>query len=298
MVKLKRLLENANKDALDLQPWPDYFNSKTREFRTVLKFHDFGTPGSVLEIGCGNAFTSVILSGIGKRVVAFDLPEKNISTHSIGIGSAKELVRRLRAGNVLIVGGSSEKMPFADNSFDLIYSAYALHYMRDKGKALSEMRRSLSEDGTVILVLPNFMGRVLAPFIKMVYIIRRLISDRNITGQSEIASGAAQNKKSIKRVFNAISLKPDGAYRSFNEELLKHMPGAWKALIEKNGFRITGVFSTDLFPFSLINVRLSRNNIIQQAIHKANDALCGLPILRYLGASIVFVLRKDKQCSN
>ena len=48
--------------------------------------------------------------------------------------------------------GSAEALPFADESFDLVMSRYAIHHFADPKTALSEMSRVCKRGGLVVNV--------------------------------------------------------------------------------------------------------------------------------------------------
>ena len=47
--------------------------------------------------------------------------------------------------------GQAEALPFPDETFDLVFSQFALMFFTDKAAALAEMRRVLAPDGRVTL---------------------------------------------------------------------------------------------------------------------------------------------------
>src|SRR6185312_3065915 len=49
-------------------------------------------------------------------------------------------------------------LPFPDKSFDFVYASHVLEHVKDDSKALSEIRRVLSDDGIAILPVPVFEG--------------------------------------------------------------------------------------------------------------------------------------------
>ncbi|MCX5677984.1 MAG: class I SAM-dependent methyltransferase [Candidatus Omnitrophica bacterium] len=295
-------LYKAKAEASDLQPWHDYFESKARELRTILRFSGCGDADSVLEIGCGNGFTALLLSEKAKRVEAFDLPLKDPVSHSMGIGAANELVKRLNSINVHVTGGSAETLPFKDGSFRLIFSEYALQYVKNKDKALMEMHRVLTDDGRIIMVVPNFMERVFSPIMKYKYAAQRILSRIFKSGHAKAVSAAqggagcpqsacAQDKLAALR--DQLLLRPDGAYKSFMEEMFRHTPGSWKKLFERNGFKVVNTFSTQILPLGVFDILgTSVVRFLSHRSHYLNDRLGGLPLIKNIGYSIGLVIEK------
>jgi ubiquinone/menaquinone biosynthesis C-methylase UbiE len=299
-----RLVDKANRTAGHLEPWPDYFAAKANELSTIGRFGSWKrNNSSILEIGCGNGFTSALLSEDADMVVALDLPGKDPESHSIGIAAAGELIKKLSIINMTAIAASAEELPFRDKSFDVVFSEYAIQYISDKDRTLSDIYRVLKDDGVVIAVVPNFMERVFTPFMKYKYALKRalsfIINRPSDTAADRCASykkekrGAGNGREKLKSLEDMILLRPDGAYSSFGQEMVRHMPHSWIRLFRRNNYEIAGVFSTQILPLSVFDplggtaVRfLSRRSL------GLNNFLCALPIMKYLGYSIGFILKK------
>lgn len=300
---VKSILSNALAGARGLEPWPHYFESKAREFRLVSDLLSIDKESSVLEIGCGNGFTSSLLAGISGNVVAFDLPRKDPANHSIGINAAKSLIESLNIENVRVVGGSVNDLPFGDESFDMVFSEYMLQYVPDKDRAIREMSRVLKPEGVIFTILPNFVTRLYAPimqyrylFTRMAYhLARRFRKSSTKDGPEELASVIDKDRNVKKILADHLMLYPDGAYKSFREELMAHMPWAWKGLFRRNGLEVTGTFSTEVFPLALFDIMgKTAVNYVSEHSFDMNRALGRLPIIRECGYSIGIIAKKAR----
>lgn len=299
---IKDIVEKARDAAGDLQPWPDYYDSKARELGTILNFCKLEGVSSAIEIGCGNAFTSVLLATMIKKVYAFDLSAKNELSHSMGIGVAEELVRRIGAGNVDVISGSADTLPMGDGSVDLVFSEYALQYVSDKTKALGEMRRALGPGGIAVIIVPNFMERVFAPLMQYKYLAGRSarlllnmavrkIPETRVSSGSGLSSTAAARK--TKTLGDYLLLKADGSYRSFTEEMLRHRPASWKRLFEENGFEVRATFSTQVLPLGLFDVLGSpAARFISKRMYRVNNAVGNKPVIKNFGYSLGLIAVK------
>jgi ubiquinone/menaquinone biosynthesis C-methylase UbiE len=108
-------------------------------------------PGmTMLDLGCGSgAFTLPAARVVGERgkVYALDIQSAML----------RQLERRLaRAGNhdiknVELKQASAYELPLADGSLDLVMSVAAFHEIRDKPRALREVKRVLKKDGILAL---------------------------------------------------------------------------------------------------------------------------------------------------
>lgn len=99
----------------------------------------------VLEIGCGLGTDAINFARAGADYTGVDLTERSI-----------ELVQRRfdfenLPGNLQTA--DAENLPFADNTFDLIYSHGVLHHTPDTQKAINEAHRVLKLGGTAMVML-------------------------------------------------------------------------------------------------------------------------------------------------
>lgn len=106
------------------------------EFLDVPQLPEFSV---VMDLGCGTGFFSNVLQERFKKssVVGVDL--------SIDMLSAAQ-----QKSSNLFVGGDAEKLPFADNSIDLIYSNFALQWCLDLSQLFDELWRVLKPGAELI----------------------------------------------------------------------------------------------------------------------------------------------------
>lgn len=108
----------------------------------------------ILEVGCGSgAFTTFAakVSGIKGEVYALDIQPKML------LQLKKKLSRPENRDikNIKLVEGDVHKLPFDDNSFDLVYTVTVLQELPDKNRALKEMKRVMKPGG--ILAVTEFL---------------------------------------------------------------------------------------------------------------------------------------------
>jgi len=97
----------------------------------------------ILDLGCGEG-TRLNLIPNSKAV-------------KIGVDVSKLAINLCRKKYPKIISKVvSSKLPFKDNSFDFVYSAFVLEHTKQPEIFLGEAVRVLSKDGTIILVAPNF----------------------------------------------------------------------------------------------------------------------------------------------
>ena len=103
-------------------------------------------PGArVLEVGCGVGLDSAAMARHGLNVTAVDLT-------IVGVATAN---RRARAEHLdaHYACADAERLPFADGSFDYVYSFGVMHHAADTQACVEEALRVLKEGGEALIML-------------------------------------------------------------------------------------------------------------------------------------------------
>jgi SAM-dependent methyltransferase len=125
--------------------------------------------GDALEIGAGTGYFSLNLAQLGllERPTATDISDGMLSTLA---ETAAEL-----GVPVATVRAEAERLPFADESFDLVFGHAVLHHIPDLRRALDQFHRVLRPGGTLafcgepsrygdrLAALPKRGGALIAP---------------------------------------------------------------------------------------------------------------------------------------
>ena len=126
--------------ALEYSSLPDQY------LEDILSCISTASHKSILDIGCGH----------GNLV--FNILEKYNPQKIIGIDISDEIlnIARNRVGekglnNCEFIAASSNRLPFKDQSFDIIVSNMVFHHIVDKEKAFTEIIRVAKDDGLVII---------------------------------------------------------------------------------------------------------------------------------------------------
>jgi ubiquinone/menaquinone biosynthesis C-methylase UbiE len=95
----------------------------------------------VLEVGCG---TGLILARLAR-----------LATHAVGIDPSPGMLRTAHERGLQVALGSATRLPFPDESFDLVCSFKVLAHVPDIERALSEITRVTRPNGRMILEFYN-----------------------------------------------------------------------------------------------------------------------------------------------
>jgi len=102
----------------------------------------------ILEIGPGAGGHSAMFAFHGAEVVSLDL------THARARSTQKKFDLLGDASKTcMAMQGDAENLPFADNSFDIVYSNGVLHHTRDTERAVDEVFRVAKPGGRAVIML-------------------------------------------------------------------------------------------------------------------------------------------------
>jgi 2-polyprenyl-3-methyl-5-hydroxy-6-metoxy-1,4-benzoquinol methylase len=108
-----------------------------------LSVFDKATRGKVLDIGCGDGDYAYNLKRMGFDVLAADMDVERFKY-------ADQIV--FQKCNV------TEKLPFADNSFDYILFAEVIEHLKNPYDVIKELSRILKRGGILVLSTPNILN--------------------------------------------------------------------------------------------------------------------------------------------
>lgn len=97
----------------------------------------------ILDVGCGTGANLELLGEYGEAEGV------DVSPDALAFCRARGLSR--------VKLGEAEKLPYEDNSFDLVTGLDVVEHLDDDVAGLSEMRRVLRPDGRALLFVPAFM---------------------------------------------------------------------------------------------------------------------------------------------
>lgn len=128
-------------DTVNPYIWDDRMRNR------ALEWFDADRDDRVLDVGSGTGFATEGLLNHVDEVHALDQ----------SMGQMEQAFRKFgKRGKVRFVRGDAERLPFADDSFDNLWSSGSIEYWPNPVDALAEFRRVTKPGGTVLVVGPDY----------------------------------------------------------------------------------------------------------------------------------------------
>lgn len=142
----------------NLEKIREYWNTRSEGYRQQIEkereehkdefykkyFRQIPEGASVLDIGCGSGFFSLLLASLGMNVTASDYAEEMLK-------KAKDLLNRSGFHNVEFCRADAQFLPFADASFDAVVSRNLVWNLEDPESAYKEWLRVLKPGGKLFI---------------------------------------------------------------------------------------------------------------------------------------------------
>ncbi len=180
----------------------------------------------VLEIGSGGGAHSALFKLRGASIISVDItPERVLST-------ARKL-NLIPEGRGFAVEADAESLPFADASFDIVYSNGVLHHSTDTRRCISEVRRVLKPGGRAVVMLYARNSAI--------YWCRLL--PRTILNLSIFRMPEAERLGMITEGKSKFADQPCPITRVYSEGELRALLGGFESVqLRKGGFEFSMVF--------------------------------------------------------
>lgn len=202
------------------------------EFRAARRWL---APGArVLELGGGSGYQARLLADHGCTVTSLDLPGRPQPQEAF----------------YPVLEYDGHHIPFADASFDVIFSSNVLEHVGHLPAFLAEQRRVLAPGGLAIHLLPSSSWRFWTYLTHYVYLTKCLIGvQRPVPGMIAVTSPKqAIGKRGLATTLQkALFDGPHGEYPNAPAELYYFSRFRWSRLFKAHGFRIRAATSNRLF---------------------------------------------------
>ncbi|HXR71599.1 class I SAM-dependent methyltransferase [Actinocrinis sp.] len=114
-------------------------------------------PGDrVLDLGCGGGRHAFALLRKGADVVALDYSLAEIESVNAMFAAMRAQGEVPADARAVAVRGDAYKLPFPDDSFDVIVAAEVLEHLSDDERAFAELRRVLKPGGRIAVTVPRW----------------------------------------------------------------------------------------------------------------------------------------------
>jgi len=254
----------GDRTVLDLSPEHALRRTVLREMLDQ-ELHIAGEGGDlrVLDLGCQEGHVTEILAGKWERVFAIDISPEYL-------GMVTSLLK------VPVVQADAEKLPFPEQTFDLVVMTEILEHLPDPVQALSEVFKIVKPGGAVILSTPNRSSLHFHQISNVFMVLEKLLGlwlQPVLSKENLLWSG------------------PDDLYlhNNFAHSDIKN-------LLQGSGFLISFKSSYFFLPGSqrLLGRLFSGLTLDRYAdvVGSVEPVLRRIPVIKLLGDSWVFVLRK------
>tara|TARA_Y100001972_G_scaffold128907_1_gene192613 strand:+ start:6348 stop:7109 length:762 start_codon:yes stop_codon:yes gene_type:complete len=205
----------------------------------------------VLDVGCGNGIISLNVGTLGVQVLALDVSEKAISM-------AKT---RNKFKNVCFQVLPAEGLSTIKEKFDVVICSEVLEHLTDPSGLLSELHNMMTNNGMLIVTVPNGLGP------------RELLVTRPMIFIRDHLNWFLGFVLYVKKIFGYSGTTVQSAADNL-DHIQFFTKGGLRRMAKTNNYSITTFrhsnFIDDVFPFSLI---ARKSPMIQKIDSKIADLL-------------------------
>lgn len=167
-------------------------------------------PGvTVLDVGCGWAVWSLAIMTEGARVVALDLPNEDFW----------EACKSARINKIPIdfVLGDGQRLPFREDSFNLVMGLDVFEHIPDDVKTVKEIKRVLVRGGSLIGTVPTSEG--------VRFLLRGKGESRMTKDDLELGHQRRYNGRMVRRLAEEAGMRLErlGYYNQFFSEFAEEV---------------------------------------------------------------------------
>lgn len=150
------------------EPMDSYYNHKIAGYPSRLRvrkiIHEIGNVKGkkVLDVGCEAGYVSMKIAERGAHITSIDVCEPALEQFRAKI-KGKHYEQ-----SITIMNAMAHKMPFEDNSFDVVVCTEVIEHMPEVDTCFAEMHRVLKPGGKLVITFPNEnLRRKVYPVAKM-----------------------------------------------------------------------------------------------------------------------------------
>jgi SAM-dependent methyltransferase len=184
----------------------------------------------VLDLGSGYGGRTVHYAEQGAAMVT------GIEISDAMVARSERFARSRGASNVRFLRAFAERLPFADDSFDVVISYDVLEHVQDPVLAFRELRRVLRSGGHAWLVFPTFLGARAShlDYLTQIPLLHRIFDPDVVI---DVVNEFLESRPEL-----GVARQPHPSVGPLGRRALPSVNGMSRrealALIERNGFRV------------------------------------------------------------
>lgn len=129
----------------------NYYNEAKQASEDIINHAGFKIINSYL-----NNTRTILEIGCGEGTKLFKLGPKKSTKTGVDISSDAIKIAKKQYPQINFLQADIEKLPFKDNQFDAVFSAFVLEHVSNVRKIILEMIRVAKRNGLIIFICPNF----------------------------------------------------------------------------------------------------------------------------------------------
>ena len=187
-------------------------SSSVRKYFKPILVEKVSESDRVLDLGCGSGMFLPIVAPMCAEIVGVDISSDMLI-------SCSQCIKKFFIENASLSNASSDHLPFAAETFDVVYIVDVIHHAEDYEQAVKEVYRVLKPGGRLIVFEPNKFNVLLAIFCFL---------DRNEWGALRLGS-KRQYRKLFKDFFdieqidyNGLLIGPDSRLNCMITDFFNH----------------------------------------------------------------------------
>ena len=126
------------------------FREAYKQFCELLNYFDLAPKAKILDAGCGFGYVTAYGLMNGYDVYGYEIDENLAQI-------AQNLLSLYNRDPKRIALWEGEKLPYEDNTFDLINMHFVIDYISDVSKTMRELHRVLKPGRKVFIITPNYL---------------------------------------------------------------------------------------------------------------------------------------------